>query len=224
MRTRSTAALAAMAALTTIWMAAPTTTAGGAATSESPAARDDGSPLTGCGAVDTSGRFVRGGCSAAAYTYRSNVTVRTAFGSIPFGACTIAFDVSIDGQGRMWLDNLRIGGLSPCNDMRPCAPPEVLAKMDDPYDAIPLDKAPPWTGKLRAAGDGNFTSAIEVCVDTCIGRYEGKVNVSLVDIAGPSWRMVMKNAGIGETGFAIDGKWEVEPRGRRFDLSPPEQG
>lgn len=164
-----------------------------------------------CAPVELGGRFVAGGCRAVATAFETPLSIRTPFGKTSFGDCTTTLDVTIGRDARIWLDNIRIGGPSPCNDIRPCAPPAVLARMDDPYDDLPLAKAYPWRGRLTsAAGDAAFRGEVVVCFDTCVGRYEGPVEIR-IERKAAGWRMRADDAGVGDGGLTIDGDWSLGP-------------
>jgi hypothetical protein len=178
-----------------------------------------GSKSKPCAPVDAGhSRFVRGGCRARAYDFSTQLSIRTAFGMMRFGNCATLFDLSIAAGGRMWLDNLRIGGEQPCSDVWPCSPPEVIALRKTPLDTPPLGLVPPWQGKLLTAQGGGFAGRFGFCVDTCVGRYDGEVHVKLVRKDG-AWVMRARSAGVGATGLAVDADWDmIEPS--NFALKP----
>jgi hypothetical protein len=178
-----------------------------------------GSQPAPCGPVDVrGGRFVRGGCRTRASDLSMALSIRTAFGETSFGNCVTLFDVTFTADGRMWLDNLRIGGDQPCSDVWPCSPPQVIALRKTPLHAPPLALVPPWRGELLAARGSRFEGHFRFCVDTCAGRYQGDIHVDLVR-EDDDWVMRARSAGVGATGLEVNADWDmVEPSD--FDLKP----
>lgn len=184
-----------------------------------------------CPDVVTSGRFVEGGCRSLANSSEVHLMTRTVVGALPFAyGCSFAFDLTIAGDGRVWMDRLMFGGgtAAACNDVRPCEPNALRQSAEDRRWArrhsvrnasSPTDFVP-WPGRLRPAGDGRFVADLSVCLDTCAGRYDGDLELTLVRRAG-RWTLVARDAPIGATGLTFDAEWLLQPG--RFDLSssPP---
>lgn len=169
-----------------------------------------------CGRVTNDGRFVAGRCGGTAYAFDSMLRVRTPLGSFDFGSCITNIDFTIGGDGRIWMDKIGVGGRSPCFDVRPCAPPEVLAKLEKPADGVPLAKAYPWKGRVTGTSSDRFDGHLDVCFDTCIGRYEGRIPIDLEHVDG-KWHMRARDAGIGKSGLEIDVDWAIDSSAQ-FDL------
>lgn len=163
-----------------------------------------------CPPIDaTGGRFVRGGCRGVANAYATTLNVRTAFGRMKFGDCTTNFDMTFGADGEIWLDKLMLSGARPCGDVRPCAPPSVLALREDGVGPPPMDKVPPWRGRVLAVDGGDVVSArFRFCIDTCLGRYDGDLDVRLTKRDG-RWRMRAESAGLRGSGLEVDGEWDV---------------
>ena len=162
-----------------------------------------------CGAVDTSGPFIRGGCSSQAHEFTTRLFIRTAFGAIPFGRCTINWNMHVDRTGRVWIDKVRIGGGSPCNDIRACIPDAVSGRIAKPTDDWPLSRAFPWRGRINDDDDG-FAVRVDVCLDTCVGRYAGELDFGLGGGEG-DWALKAVAAGVGDQSLQIDGEWDLDP-------------
>lgn len=185
-----------------------------------------------CPRVDaTGGRFVRGGCRARAESDHTLFSIRTALGRIRFADCPTRFDVTLAADGRMWLDNLWIlsrFGEPVCADIWPCAPPEVIARRTKASYAPPRALVPPWRGELLRPGRGGYVGRFRLCVDSCVGRYAGDVEVTLTR-SGPGWAMRAQAAAVGDTQLELDAEWamsgsagfDVEPRGRSTGTDRP---
>lgn len=207
------AAVAAALLMAALAVAGPT--AGEGSAGEETASRsiqvlDSSGPRpTPCPDVNPAGEpFVRGGCQAGAYDFDMVLSVRTLFGAVHFGDCIGDFDMRIAADGRFWLDDLSIGGPVPCNDTWPCAPPEVIAMRKRRIEVPPRTEVPPWRGRLTAASGGGFEGSFGFCVDTCLGRYRGDVDVRMERKDG-RWTMRAKSQGVGVGSMEVDAEWEL---------------
>lgn len=172
-----------------------------------------------CKAVDVaSGPFVTGGCPAGAYDFSVALSIRTVFGAMEFGECTTNFDVTLAADGRLWLDRLLIGGTPPCNDAWPCSPPSVIALRKKQSDSPPRDKVPPWRGRLVSGDEDSFDGSVRFCIDTCVGRYGGDIDIRLVRHDG-GWQMRASSAGVGAGSLEVDADWDLDDPAD-FDLAP----
>ena len=171
-----------------------------------------------CGPVSTSGRFVDGGCPGRANSLGVTLEVRTVFGVMPFGECGTDFDLTLSRDGRIWFDDLRIGGPAPCSDIWPCAGAEAHARRTGGRLAPPPPAlVPPWRGRIEALPGGGFGGSFRLCIDTCLGRYAGDVAFRLVR-GDAGWIMRTSTAGVGEGGLQVTVDWNlIEPAD--FDLA-----
>jgi hypothetical protein len=166
-----------------------------------------------CPPVDLGGRYVRGGCESLGSTLQVELRIRTVFGVLPFAdSCGVTFDFTVDRDGRTWMDYLRIGGGAgdPCNDVRACAPPGLTRRFDDPSDQRSSIDHYPWRGRLHPLGDGRFVNRFDMCVDTCAGRYDGRVDFAL-ERQGGEWVVSAENAPVGRSGLSWSGEWTLDP-------------
>lgn len=169
-----------------------------------------GSKPVPCPPVDAKAEpYVKGGCRANAYDFSMVLSVRTLFGAVHFGDCTTSFATTIAADGRFWLDDLKIGGASPCNDVWACASPAVIAMRKKRTDAPPRGKVPPWRGRLKTADDGSFRGSLGFCIDTCLGRYEGAVDVRLVELGDGDRKLVASSEGVGTGSLEVDAEWDM---------------
>jgi hypothetical protein len=167
--------------------------------------RSDASP---CEDVDLHGRFVRGGCSGKGNAFAVRMSIRTAFGPMRFGDCALYFQMTLAASGRLWLDDLHVAGSAPCSDSRPCASRTALAARKASFGPAPPDKVRPWTGQVVGrAGDG-YPVRFYMCIDTCIGRYAGDVEMTLAR-QGHGWRLRARSAGVGDGGLELDGDIDI---------------
>jgi hypothetical protein len=167
-----------------------------------------------CPRVELGGRFVQGGCQSVGNSLTIRLKVRTVFGALRFAdACSVTFDLHIAHDGRTWMDRLLIGGGAgdPCNDVRPCAPTASTARLRAPSDfQAPADFLP-WRGSLRPDGDGGFVNDFQMCVDTCAGRYDGRVGFALRRDADGEWLVEADDTPVGRAGLTWSGEWPLRP-------------
>jgi hypothetical protein len=168
---------------------------------------DDAAP---CPPVDESGPLVRGGCRSRGYEYDTSFSVRTPFGAMRFGDCTIAFELTVARDGRIWLDRITIGGASPCNDVRPCAPKADLAALKDPYDMFPPSHGFPWRGRIVAGSGDRYDGWIDACLVSCLGRFRGRMPIDLVRELG-EWAIRARASGLGTDGMSLTADWQLDP-------------
>lgn len=192
-------ALGAVAvALVAVLAQAATATAAGVTvwdTSKDTAAR--------CPAIDGSNSHkAKGGCAARAKTGSPiQVLVRSMVGDLVFGKCVYPHALRIDGAGRTALDVTKVDGPRPCNDIRPC-----WSKEPTPFDNQPFLT---WHGRLRTDPDGSLHNDVDVCLETCMGRFTGTVDMR-VTRTGDRARATISNELLGMTGMELDGHWSVE--------------
>lgn len=173
-----------------------------------------------CPPVDTAGRFVAGGCRAEASSLFVDMTMRTAVGVLPFANdCGFSFALHVDRDGGTWIDDIRIGGGvgNPCNDVRPCAPAARTAQLKTPMDYQDPADFTPWRGRLLERGAGRLVNRVQLCVDTCAGRWDGTIDLG-VEREDGEWRIVADRAAVGNVGLALDGEWSLSgwsPAGAR---------
>lgn len=144
-----------------------------------------------CPPTDTE-RFprVRGGCVLKLKAEKLAVSVWTPFGVVRFGRCDVEANLRMDGDGHVWIPKFKIVGPNPCSDSVPCR--------DDKPELLP------WQGTIERDDDGRLRLRIhDVCLDSCIGRFEGTWDLRLTE--GPErWSMRLASM-IGTSGWRIDG-------------------
>lgn len=157
---------------------------------------------TPCPAIDAGDpRKLRGGCEVEMDTRGIAIVIRSVVGDMPFGTCFYSFDMRVDGSGRTYLEEIAVGGPSPCNDMKPC-------DNDDPK---------PWRGRIEAAPDGRLSHVVDACFDTCMGQFVGELRLGLERVDG-RWTLTADRALTGSSGYQIDGSWRTEQRD--LDIRP----
>lgn len=169
-----------------------------------------------CPAIDDSNpRKAKGGCIAKARTGSPiQVLVRSMVGNLVFGHCVYPHVLRIDGMGRTALDIGKVDGPRPCNDIRPC-----WSREPTPFDNQPFLT---WKGQLRIDADGALHNDVEVCLETCMGRFMGTVDMH-IQRTGDRARATLSNELLGMTGVDLDGHWNVDLDGIeiRADGDPP---
>jgi hypothetical protein len=145
---------------------------------------------------------VAGGCVVGAGARRVRLTIGTAFGGFTFGTCELAYRVLVDRKGHTWTDSVVFRG--PRNVNNGCS--DVGACEDAANDPLP------WRGRVSVVRDGRFVHRMDVCLDTCIGRYVGPLEVTL-SRHGRGWRATAANVGIGRSGLRLDGRLALGGQG-----------
>jgi hypothetical protein len=157
---------------------------------------------------------IAGGCRIKLATDGTvPLTIATAFGEFEFSKCTIEQAVRVDASGRTWTDALIFGreiggGINACGDAYRCTRNPDSEEVPGKEDLLPL------RGRLRSAGDGTFVHEVDVCLETCIGYYAGKL-VTQLSRDGQGWR-AEASGGVGDSGFAFDASLDVTPGSTRF--------
>lgn len=213
-KVRAASLAAALVAVAVLWGAPFSSSSGGdsdpAGANRTPenAGDQDAPALARCAPVDTRGAFVTGGCRARARSLEVEFRIRTVFGTMPFGVCGVDFDLSIAEDGRVWLDDIRIGGPAPCSDLWPCAGPKAHAKRKSRLTPPPRALVPPWRGQLVALDGGGFEGSFRLCVDTCAGRYAGPVRFEIRD-SDDGWALRTLGGGVGTGGLLVAAEWRL---------------
>jgi hypothetical protein len=176
---------------------APASVAGAVEVSDTSAGR-----RTPCPPVDSRNpRELRGGCVVDMISRDIEVLVRTVVGDTKLGDCLYRHDMRVDARGRTYLEGIGAGGPSPCNDLEAC----------DRHDVRP------WHGQIEAAPDGRLTHVVDACFDTCMGQFAGELRLTLERV-GNRWAQIADRALVGDSGYRLDGGWDVERR--NLDIRP----
>jgi hypothetical protein len=133
--------------------------------------------------------LVEGGCVLRARG-RVRLSVTTLVGKLTFARCEYTYRLHVDGRGRTELADVVFDGPSPCNDAFPCV------------DGQGSDQT--MNGRLELASDGTPIHVIDGCFDTCMGRFDGRLEVPWTG-HGRSWREQLDGAAAGVSGWQIDG-------------------
>ncbi|MEX1141498.1 MAG: hypothetical protein WEB79_04220 [Thermoleophilaceae bacterium] len=175
-------------------------------------ARDDRAEsrnLTGVSVADTGGGKARpcpavrpgakpgtfaGGCMATAAGSGVLLTVNTLAGRMLFARCDVTYTMRVDRHGRTALVGLRFSGDPVCADARTCF---EGARVSTPR------------GRIAAAAEGRLLHVVELCLDTCIGRFAGEMRTALTP-DGAGWREEARHSLVGTSGWEIDGSWRLE--------------
>jgi hypothetical protein len=130
----------------------------------------------------------------------------TMFGDAPFATCDLSFRMRVTPSGDVTIDRIGVRNIpnrdSPCNDIRAC-----WERRD--VDLGRVSPTVPWKGTLRDP-DGKPSAHLELCFDTCAGRFEGRVSFDVRrDRRG--WRMQTTDDALGTTGLELSGEWREIP-------------
>lgn len=144
--------------------------------------------------------LVAGGCILYAVE-EIDITVRTMFGPMRFGRCRIAINLLVGPSGRTWLQGFDSESAGACGDLLPCR------EKSTPEEIIGANKLP-WKGRI-VRGSAGVGTELDVCLDTCLGRFEGRTAFDLLDERG-DWTLRAKNSTVGVSGLELDGRWDLD--------------
>jgi hypothetical protein len=166
-----------------------------------------------CPAVRADGLSATGGCAVDARGGRVSFRVLSAVGVIEFANCRVAHTIYMDRGGRTLVDDFAVHGQQPCSDIDACW------KGDD------REQSYPWKGRLIRygggsirAGGGDLRHDVQACFDTCMGRFEGIVSISL-DPTARDWskpdlprsrRATAPGRTLGSSGLQLDAAWTID--------------
>lgn len=195
-------ALVAALAVATVALTAPSPPAGEAAADEVTAWDVTGKKPVPCEELSTEiFPAIEGGCLVRLPKQNTRLAVLTPFGTLDLGRCGITLNLQIGPRGDSWLQALVLSDYPGqtqrvCGDLRLCR-----EKGADDYL--------PWKGKIVRSGEG-FRSTHAMCLDTCMGRFEGRLAFDLVKERGGDWRMRSVNSVAGSSGFQFNGDWKLD--------------
>jgi hypothetical protein len=196
--------LAVPAALTVGALVAVAVNPGDWATAESPVPVVVGGDRD-CRDVEISDLTVRGGCPVEARAQKTRFTALTMFGDQPLGKCTLLFSLYASATGELAASDVTI--LTDTGaDMGPCG--DIVACRRTVDGRQRLEEKLPWTGRLGRDGNRLYAE-LDVCFDTCLGRFEGPARFGLEPAARGSWRMSSTGAAVGVSGLEIAGSWRL---------------
>lgn len=154
----------------------------------------------------------KGGCLIGGRSQEAVFHVLTVMQEIYFSRCFFGFDLRVDGRGRAVISDSSVGGVSPCNDSLGCYRGLSEESKDHPI---------PWRGRIAPARDGRFPLYLGACMDTCMGKFAGPLELGLRGTPA-DWRARADGATIGDSGWLIDAVWELDPpRGFEIRSSGP---
>ncbi|MEX1141483.1 MAG: hypothetical protein WD993_08590 [Thermoleophilaceae bacterium] len=146
---------------------------------------------------------VTGGCVLKASGGSVELTVNGLLGRIPFARCEMSYTMHVDGRGRTVLTDVGFTGFSPCNDAIRC--------FDD-------DRVHVFRGRIARDADGRLRHVIDACFDTCMGRFEGRMETTLTR-DDRRWRERADRTLAGSSGWELDGDWVLE--GAELEIALP---
>lgn len=149
--------------------------------------------------------LIGGGCVVLAPAERIDLTVRTLFGPLRFARCDIAFNLHIGPDARLWLQGMSIDGTGACGDILPCRPKV-------PEEKLHLAAKLPWKGAISRTSGDRLRAELDLCFDTCLGRFEGRTRFELLEERG-DWKMRTAGSIAGTSGFELDGEWDLDATG-----------
>jgi hypothetical protein len=169
-----------------------------------------------CGDVAVRGLDARGGCEIAYAQSAIRFTTLTMFGDQPLARCRLGFEVRAGQTGDLVLTGISTAG-PPSGTAGVCG--DILACRRNVQGKEPR-RFMPWEGRLTTPGDRRLHLEVDVCFDTCLGRFEGRTRLAVTRTASGALRMRAEAAAIGTSGMEITGTWTLRPLfGGRIDVA-----
>jgi hypothetical protein len=136
--------------------------------------------------------------AARAGAGRLELTVVSIFGDQEIGRCPVRLRVRRGPSGSAVLSDVRIldavgTNLLACGDVVACREGGIGAPKGTP----PL----PWRGE--SVGQGQLE--LSICLDTCLGRFEGPVRLRQADTGDGRWRAWGRKRAVGVSGLELSG-------------------
>jgi hypothetical protein len=158
-----------------------------------------------CPGVEQAGGWPpTGGCVVGAPHGTIESSVRTPLGTFLLARCPTRAKARLAGDGRIWIEDYEMARRSDAVDAAACG--DVEGCRND------RSIATAWDGELRASPDGRFVGHVDVCMATCVGRFEGRAEVVVTRRAG-GWRLSFEDAAVGNGGLELDGSWPLRSSG-----------
>lgn len=145
---------------------------------------------------------VVGGCVFEA-SGEAELLVVSAVAEFVFSDCEVSFTMRVDSRGGLVVNDVAMRGVPPCNDANAC------------FDADGVVK--PWGGRLVATAAGALVARVDMCLDTCIGRFAGPFTARLRRDRGGRWWLDSPGRPVGMSGWRFDGGWLLRS-GRRIEI------
>jgi hypothetical protein len=136
---------------------------------------------------------IDGGCVLEANGSYIELEVKTMVGALEFSSCTMYFTMHVDRAGSFVIEDAKIDGRNPCNDAFPCFTEESIL---------------PWRGEIRRSAGGKLQAHVDMCLDTCMGRFRGPF-VAELRPTRKGWRLVADHAPVGMSGWEFDGHLDI---------------
>jgi hypothetical protein len=154
-----------------------------------------------CEPLTVDGLELEGGCRIIVAPARVTFTAVGIFGDVPLATCAVGLTVAIGPAGTLAaapvVNSLDGAASGPCGDVLACrrsADPERLGEQ------------PPWRGRLSTRGRA-IEADLDACLDTCLGRFEGRLRLDLERTPARQWRMRADRAAVGSSGLELAGAW-----------------
>lgn len=167
---------------------------------------DRGAGVRRCRDVWVRGLEAGGGCDLVVSEAPATLTALTLFGDRRLGRCRMTFRMFVGGSGALAITEVGVlpapgaaGAI--CGDVLPCR--RDLEEIDE------IEKLP-WRGEVAVGAAGQAQAAIDLCFDTCLGRFEGRTVFELEQTA-KGLRIVAKRAALGTSGLELSGRWSAKP-------------
>jgi hypothetical protein len=164
-----------------------------------------------CGRIELRGTVARGGCELALVRGRVRLTVLTMFGDEEVGVCPFRFRMRLGAAGEVAMDRVAVSAFPfPSPHRRDGACGDAFACQQ--AGKAPKEHVPgvPWSGDIDPAGKTDEQLiTIQVCLDTCFGRFEGPSRWLLRPLKHGGWLLRASNASVGMSGLELAGVWRL---------------
>jgi hypothetical protein len=138
-----------------------------------------------------------GRCQLEEATQDVELSVLTAFGEVHLATCSIYRNVAVAGDGTVASSSFTVVGGRGCDSVTTCR--------GGRYGFTPVR----MPGRLYLDGAGRVHRVLDVCFDSALGRFRGRVDVTLHREGGEWWSR-NRSMPVGLTGWTLTGDWRLK--------------
>jgi hypothetical protein len=165
--------------------------------------------LAPCHELKVRGLGVHGGCEILVDRKPMRMPVASLLGHYRFARCGLQSSMRIGPTGAIAMYDVSlspppngVGGIA-CGDIGACR-----RSFKGGGNASWNTKLP-WIGQMTSATDNRIRAHIDMCLDSCLGRFQGRTHIDFTRDTTGGWRMSARAAPIGTSGMTLTGRWTL---------------
>jgi hypothetical protein len=167
-----------------------------------------------CHELYVRGLNVHGGCQITIDRRPMRLSVASLFGHYRLARCGVEFSMRVGPTGAIAMNSITLSplptrGRSACGDIGACR---------QSFKGESWNTRLPWTGQMTNQRGNRVHAYIDICLDSCLGRFEGRIHVDFKRDTTGAWRMSARTAPAGTSGMTLTGSWNLRPLGGHLKL------